>query len=321
MLNLYITVDTEYSAGLFDGPSDSSWADNYARSIRCDTPDGHAGIHYQMERLDAYGLKAVFFVDPLPALIWGPRAAAEIVEPILKAGHDVQLHMHSEWLEFAPGAPLGGKTGRNMSDFNLDEQVWLIGKGIDLLVASGAPRPVAFRAGNYGANDDTLRALAACGMKYDTSFCPGIAESDCAITLPAHQFEPIEHCGTIEVPVDAIGAAEGSARHAQLTALSARELSAALSHALEQGKPNFTLVSHSFELLSRDRQRINKVVKSRFEQLCQLVALHPRMRTATYNDRPPTVNAWRGEPELLPHNPFRTAERMAEQVISNVIYR
>ncbi len=111
-----------------------------------------------MDQLNAYDLKAVFFVDPLPALICGPRAVAEIVEPILTAGHDVQLHIHSEWLEFAPDKPLDGKTGRNMSDFTLDEQIWLISKGIDLLVQSGAPRPVAFRSGNYGANDDTLRA-------------------------------------------------------------------------------------------------------------------------------------------------------------------
>ncbi len=321
MLNLYITVDTEYSAGLFAGPSESSWVDNYARSIRCETPDGDAGIQYQMERLNEHGLKAVFFVDPLPALIWGPRAVSEIVEPILKAGHDVQLHIHSEWLEFAPGKPLSGKTGRNISDFTLAEQIWLISKGIDLLVQSGAPRPVAFRAGNYGANDDTLRALAACGIQYDTSFCPGIADSDCTISLPDDQFDPVEHCGVIVEPTDAIEAAGGGKRHAQLTALSARELSAALQHSIGAGRDCFTVVSHSFELLSRDRKRINKVVRSRFERLCKLVALHPRMRTATYSQRPPSVSAEHNQPEILPHNPLLTAERVIEQAVSNLLYR
>src|SRR3546814_9494722 len=39
----------------------------------------------------------------------------------------------------------------------------------DMLVRAGAPEPVAFRAGNFGANDDTLRALDALGFLFDSS--------------------------------------------------------------------------------------------------------------------------------------------------------
>ncbi len=75
----------------------------------------------------------------------------------------MQLHLHTEWLEFAPDSPVGGRTGQHIKDFTREDQAVLIEYGIARLVAAGAPRPTAFRAGNYGANDDTLRALALCG--------------------------------------------------------------------------------------------------------------------------------------------------------------
>lgn len=318
MLKLFITIDTEYSAGLYKGPALSSLADNYQHSIACETSKGEAGIRHQMDILDRHGLKAVFFVDPLPALIWGPRATADIVEPILARGHDVQLHLHTEWLAFAKSNPLGNSTGQNIKDFTLAEQQQLIGIAIDLLVEAGAPRPVAFRAGNYGADDNTLRALAHHDISYDSSFCPGIANSDCTISLADNHYLPTEHCGVIEVPIGAIQSLRGGKRHGQLTALSVREMKAALSHAADQAMDSFTLVSHSFELLSRDRKRINSIVDRRFRQLCRWLGSQTHIETATYRRSPPIVPE-RETASLLPHSPVRTAERMAQQAIGNLL--
>ena len=319
MVNLFITVDTEYSAGLYQGPSGSSLADNFRRSIGCETSHGEVGIRYQMDVLDDFGLKAVFFVDPMPSLIWGLKATIDIVEPILQRGHDVQLHLHSEWLEFADNNPLGNKTGRNIKDFTLEEQKELIGFCSDLLVHAGAPKPVAFRAGNYGANDDTLRALHHHGISYDSSFCPGIENSDCDISLGPDYLSPIRHCDVIEVPIGAVATSRGGRRHAQLTALSQRELQAAFDHAAALPMQDFTIVSHSFELLSRDRKRVNAIVKRRFENLCKWIAASKDVKTATYRENPPQI-AESPESSLLPHNPLRTAERMAEQAIGNLLY-
>ena len=113
-------------------------------------------------------------------------------------------------------------------------------------MGAGAPRPVAFRAGNYGANDDTLRALHNIGIRYDTSHCPGIAASDCAISLSSADRSPVEHCGTIEVPISSIAGLRGSKRHAQITALSAAEMMAAIRFSHRSGSGPFTPVSHSF---------------------------------------------------------------------------
>ncbi|MEJ2457778.1 MAG: polysaccharide deacetylase family protein, partial [Novosphingobium sp.] len=222
MTTIYITIDTEYSAGFFARDGADARTANFDASIAGRTRDGQAGIEYQMDIFDAHGLKAVFFVDPMPALIWGVEAIADVVGPIVARGHDVQLHVHTEWLAFAGAAnPLGSRTGRNIKDFTRDEQVLLLGYAANALQQAGAPRPVAFRAGNYGANDDTLRALASLGISYDSSHCPALAgEGECGISLGADDREPMEYCGVIEVPVGSIAAHRNRQRHAQLTALS-----------------------------------------------------------------------------------------------------
>lgn len=319
MTQLYITIDTEYSFGLAARNGGADRQGNFARSIGCDTPSGPVGIGYQMDRFDAYGIKAVFFVDPMPALVWGVAAIEDVVGPIAARGHDVQLHLHSEWLALAGASnPLGSKTGRNLCDFTLSEQTELIGRARDLLMAAGAPRPVAFRAGNYGADDNTLRALASLGLAFDTSHCPAIVGGDCALSLGPQDRSVQPHCGVIEVPVAAIGARGGALRHMQLTALSRAELIAQLRFAVANQQRSSTLVSHSFELMSRDRRRANRVLVRRFNSFCAALPKIAGLRTATYARHPPEVSA--GPMEVLPHTWRRTLGRLAEQALGNALY-
>ena len=322
MTNIYVTIDTEYSAGLYQSLGKHARVENFARSIGCETPGGGVGISYQMDVFERHGLKGVFFVDPMPAMVWGREAIADIVGPIVERGHDVQLHLHAEWLALAGEAnPLGNRTGRNMADFDLEDQATLIDYARDVLVAAGAPAPVAFRAGNYGANDDTLRALAQLGIRYETSHCPGITKGECAIQLGPDDRHVMEHCGVVQVPIGCIEDIGGGLRHAQLTALSSSEIIAAARHAHEQGIASFTLVSHSFELLSRDRRRINQIVKSRFEKLCAKIAADPHLRTATYRDNPPALETNAGKPNnVLPFSVLRAGPRYAEQAVGNILY-
>lgn len=319
----YITIDTEYGYRFTRQHGPGSRAENFARSIMCRTPVGEAGICYQMHVLDQYGLKAVFFVDPMPAVLWGTAAIEDVVGPIIERGHDVQLHMHTAWLDFAGHAnPVGGRTGVNIKDFSFEDQCALIDYAKDVLVASGAKPPVAFRAGNYGASDTTLRALSMVGMRYDTSFCPGIAVSPCDISLPRTQHLPVEHCGVAEVPIGCIANGRTSLRHAQLTALSSSEMSHAIRHSVTHGVPCFTLVSHSFELLSCDRNRINRLVHGRFLSLCKTLANLPAVNTGTYATHPPraaSVQSSRAS-SVLPFNPLRAGLRVAEQLVGNALY-
>gem|GEM_PF-5039987 len=71
MTRVYITIDTEYSSGLVKDLSEASRRENFARSISCNTPEGPVGITHKLDMFERHGIKAVFFVDPMPALVWG----------------------------------------------------------------------------------------------------------------------------------------------------------------------------------------------------------------------------------------------------------
>ncbi|WP_439115326.1 polysaccharide deacetylase family protein [Hydrogenophaga sp.] len=318
-MNVYLTVDTELASGLYRLLGPGGEKEIFDRSIRGRTNKGDVGLGYQMDVLERYGLKGVFFVDPMPSLVLGVPVIREMVKPVVERGHDVQLHLHTEWLQYADCSPVEGRLGSNIKDFTLEDQSTLIKYASGALVEAGAPAPVAFRAGNYGANDDTLRALGLNGIQYDTSFCPGIDQSACQIELPREVNQPVEHCGLIEVPIGAISGANGRRRHAQLTALSAWEIMAALDHAHQMGAEGFTLVSHSFELMSRDRTKANHIVRHRFEKVCAALGARQYLNTATYHLNPPVVSNVPSF-ELLGHSYVRTVARNIEQAASNYFY-
>lgn len=323
MTRVFITIDTEYSSGLYTGPGPVDRADNFARSIACITPDGPAGISHKLDLLAQHGQKAVFFVDPMPALVWGIAAIEDIVGPILAAGQDVQLHCHTEWLAIAGSAnPLAsGATGQNLADFPFEEQCAILDYARTTLMAAGAPAPVAFRAGNYGANDATLRALAAIGIGYDSSHCPAlVGASACAISLGAENRVPVGHMGVIEVPVGSIGTMSGGLRHAQITALTLDEMLGAIRHARDGGQDSFTLVSHSFELINRRKMAVNHIVRRRFAGLVKALATMPGVTSGTYAQSPPELRLTGGDARPMPASAMRTGRRLAEQLVSNTLY-
>lgn len=309
------TVDTELSLKLFQ--EGASAQENFDSSIAGKCRDGEFGIFYQMDLLEASGLTGVFFVDPMPALVYGPGVIARIVEPIVKRGHEVQLHIHTEWLEFSRDHDLAHLRGRNIADFPLDDQVRLLDQARALLMMAGAPKPTAFRAGNFGANDDTLRALSKLGVQYDSSFNPAFLSGECAIDLPQHTPPFSEHLGVGIIPVSIIEDRPGNIRAVQLCALSAWEMRDALAHAAEDEWPCFTIVSHSFELLSRDRSRSNPIVVRRFEAMCRNIAEHNRLEPVGFSVLEPRAKK---SLTTLPANLVRTALRYGEQAVSRIRY-
>ncbi len=322
MTKVYITIDTEYSSGLVTDLSKMDRQDNFCRSVSCITAGGPAGITHKLDLFERYGIKAVFFVDPMPALVWGIAAIEDVVAPIIEAGQDVQLHCHTEWLALAGSAsPLSSKRiGQNLFDFPFEEQCEILAFARDTLMSAGAEKPVAFRAGNYGANDDTLRALAEIGIAYDTSHCPALQHGADRISLGPNDRDPVKHLGIIEVPVGSIGTLGNGQRHAQITALSLFEMRAAIRHARDCERDTFTLVTHSFELINRRKLSINRIVRRRFEGLCKALSSMEGVSTATYRDDPPRLASNLAASSPLPANPIRTGHRYAEQFVSNTLY-
>lgn len=344
MTDVLITIDTELSAGLHQ--QGLSLAQNLARSVEGRVGGegragaGRYGVGWQMDAMEAAGLKGVFFVDPLPALVYGPGFLPDVVGPMLARGHEVQLHVHTEWLAWAPASPVEDRRGRNIGDFALADQVALIRTATDLLEGAGVPRPTAFRAGNFGADARTLEALATLGIAWDSSVDLGRSGGARAVGPgmggAAAGYAPFRVGRVAEVPVAGLLDRPGHFRPAQVCALSAREMAAALRHAAKGDAP-FAVVTHSFEMLSRDRRRPNRTMTDRFRRLCAAVARDPRLRSAGFNDLDaaavtgtgPGRATGPGEPLLAPDLPrpnllrpnlLRTAGRMVEQLVSGALY-
>jgi peptidoglycan/xylan/chitin deacetylase (PgdA/CDA1 family) len=317
MTAVLITVDTELSA-LLHQRGHSAQA-NFHSSILGQCAYGAFGIGWQMDVLDRNGLKGVYFVDPLPALVLGEAVIADVVGLIADRGHDVQLHAHPEWLEWAQESPVEGRVGRNIADFSLADQIALLEYGCGVIERAGAARPVAFRAGNFGANDDSLRALAALGLAWDSSVNADYLGGACRIGVTPERNLPLELHSIAELPVSGLHDRTGHFRPAQVCAMSGWEMRDTLRHAAARGHPVVTVVTHSFEMLSRDRSRANRAVMKRFEGLARFVAAHPLLETTTFQtlDRPAVLVA--DAPRAGP-NRLRTAARMVEQAAATVMY-
>ena len=306
---VFLTVDTEFAwrhhaAGL---GVDSI----YQRSIE----PADVGISYQLAELARHDLKACFFVDPMPAVLFGLDPIRRIVETILAAGQEVQLHLHANWT----GATIGDR-GATFGHFalyrySLAEQVDLLVKARDLLIAAGAPAPIAFRAGSYAANDDTLAALDSLGFAYDSSHNGAEAPDASRIGLPARQIAPVAR-RVVEVPVTVIEDSPGRLRTFQLCALSVGESYDALEHAAVSGHAAVTIVSHGFELANRSGTRANAVHVRRFRTLCAILSeMRDVLPTVHFADRP-ALPLDRPDQPLGPDR-LRKRWRQAEQLWSN----
>src|SRR4030095_7714166 len=89
--SVLLTSATELAWRQFARGAD--WRENLAMSYN---PAG-VGVPWQLDLLGRHGLKACFFVDPLPALVYGIAPIRAMIETILAAAPEVQLPDPSLW--------------------------------------------------------------------------------------------------------------------------------------------------------------------------------------------------------------------------------
>ncbi len=306
-----LTVDTElvwrhHAAG-------HDWRENFARSYNA----AGVGIPYQLELLGRHDLKACFFVDPMPAAVHGLDPVRRMVDPILAAGQEVQLHLHPFWAHLEKAEQ--SRRTDELTAYDYEAQLELICRARDLLVAAGVPDPIAFRSGSYAANADTARALAELGFRYDSSHNGSHHPEPSALPLPPEMVAPVEIApGLIELPVSQIGGADGL-RHLQICAVSFPEMRAALVAARTASQPVVTIVSHSFELATRNGLAVNRVVRRRFDRLCVFLdRAREILPTANFATLPDVSLASYAAP--FPGSQQRRLRRMAGQAWGNLRY-
>ncbi len=238
------------------------------------------GIGLLMRELEAEGLRGTFFTEVFGAHHFGRKGLGEAVGAMLARGHDVQLHTHpvqrvANWrtrgLMPAPD---------NIADYDVSRQAELLREGVEILEGCGVPKGkvMAFRAGNFGAENATWEAMARVGLVLSSNYNPCYFAKNCK--MRSQKSAPglfLADSGVWELPISNFREPGGGHRHMQITAVSLDEMKSYLLDAHARGIFEVTVVTHSFELCHIDEPeahlgRVNTINLLRFRGLCRFLA-------------------------------------------------
>ena len=137
------TVDVEGHVG----------SDPVGHLIYGETADGKlCGIDMLMDTIDRYKMRGLFFVDIAEAWDYGEDKIAGVLKHIEGRGHDVGVHIHPDHM--------ADRKRLFLSEYSKEEQYEIISKCTNFYEKVLGHKPLAFRAGKYGANRETLDILA-----------------------------------------------------------------------------------------------------------------------------------------------------------------
>jgi peptidoglycan/xylan/chitin deacetylase (PgdA/CDA1 family) len=296
-LLVLFTIDTEISMG--GAARDPSLLPVGAKKrIWGETERGRYGISYFMDVFDEYGMKGVFFFEPVARHVVPEAELAEAAKYIVDRGHDVELHVHPEFQMDLPAVQRGESKSPNPSFFehSLAEQRRYIRESYDTLYRWTGRRPIAFRAGGYGASEVTLAALKAEGIEIDSSYnLWAVQHGWCGMkATPELNDAAVLEPGILEIPVTNLRAKgpRGGLRPFELSALNATEMISMLEEMYREGARVACSVTHSFRLLrARDHQYRDVAVDHfnvhRLRRLCRFLAQNPdRFQVVTFKTMP-----------------------------------
>ena len=333
MVKVFITVDTEIWPDATAWPRtpldrDQACAKETSWYFYGGAGSAARGLPYQLATLAAAGLKATYFVDPLFSFALGLAPLADVVALIRQNGQEVGLHLHPEWLTDPRCPPLPAFAGPQLHAYSETDQQTLIRVARDRLTEAGAAPPSAFRAGNWGANLATLRALKRSGIAYDTSLNARFGSSFVDIDSATRDgyTQPVEIEGVWEFPVTQfIDRRPDRRRPLHVCAASLGEFCAVLEHAAANHWFAVVIVLHSFEFVRIDRLAAGKdaasqkLLAGRFERLCDYLSAHgDRFETCHFADLDRAGLAAAAQVPLLASSRGRTAWRQLEQLVSRI---
>lgn len=276
-MNVFLTFDIEVWCGGWRD-LDNAFPKSFERYVYGHSRYGDYALPQTIAILNRHGLKGVFFVEPLFASRFGIQHLETIISLIRGGGHEVQLHLHPEWVNEArqPIIKDSARKRQHLNQYTLDEQTTLIGYGKKMLEAAGSGPISAFRAGSYAANRDTFNALQRNSIYLDWSLnrCFAVSAQD---LRAEHDFkEPFVLQGVTTYPTAVMTDGYGRERPAQVTACGFGELRDAMYSAKKSGWGDFSIVSHNFEMLKAGRSEPDWVVVQRFKRLCAFLADHQK---------------------------------------------
>lgn len=327
-----ITIDTEFSIG-------GAFADPDRRrpigeeNVTCPAEGRENGLGFLLETFADHGIRGTFFVEALQSAYFGDGPMGRMVERLLKAGQDVQLHIHPCWLAFrdpqwaerlSPERPPDDRCdGRTQAEI-----AEMIETGLAALRRIGVPDVLAMRTGNLRADRIVYRAMNECGLAIASNIGLGLWRPDDETLRLAGGRRWIE--GVLEVPVLSYRhMAFGRDRAERLfttTAASWGESESLLWQARRAGVPTVVLLTHPFEFVKGDRleparQRANRINQRRLRRMCAFLARHSdEFETTSFAAAAPGWLAGGDVPEPSLRAPLvPVLARMAENKVNDLV--
>ncbi len=290
---VFITVDVECSMG-------GAWGDPALRPVPpvravMGRYNGNAfGLPLICDILRASGLAATFFVEPFVDEQGHPGEMEAPCRLLVEQGQDVQLHVHPNHWHY------GLRQGDSpfaftdcFAECTREERRTLVREGADRLRRWTGRRPVAFRAGNFGASEASLRDVASVGVRIDSSYAFPFAGSSCRFVEPDPYNGSRWYGDVLELAVSGCTQPRIPGLHRakplDLVAVGFDEMRAALERIVDSGV-DACVILHSFSLMKvrnvqYDGGRPNRVVIRRFRKLCRwLAARRATVPVYTFSD-------------------------------------
>ena len=304
MIDICITIDTEFSiAGAFTSPAERRPIGEI--NVTCPAAGREQGLGFLLETFEKFGILATFFVEALQVCHFGDAPMRGVVERILAARQDVQLHLHPCWLLFRDPDWSGHLTSDRpgdrcdgCSDQELDDMLTV---GLDALRRMGVPDPIALRTGSLRVDREVYRAMSRFGLRIASNI--GLAafrpkDPALALTGGRHRID-----GVIELPVLTYRQPPIGGRPLGLlsiTGTSWLETRSLLRRASEAGTRTIVVLTHPFEFIKGDRLhphtwQPNRVNQNRLTRLCDFISRNPHeFRAVSISSAAPR---WVAEPE------------------------
>lgn len=215
---------------------------------------GNFGIEKIMDVLEEHQARGTFFLNVYEIAKRGETIVKSAARLIHGRGHDLELHTHPR--------PMFGVYGMNQA--SLSEQQSILEKGVAFLEGWTGKKVVAHRAGAFAANTDTIRAVAASGLKVDCSLSAGShVEVPLVAELGAsNAAQRVE--GVLEIPATCFDQVRlgpwYSRRILDIEGCSLAEIKRVTRWAIRHGLPTVCILMHSFSL-SRHGKPNHRVIR------------------------------------------------------------
>ncbi len=236
------------------------------------------GLPLITEILVRNDLAATFFVETFMAEQGYPGHGESICRYLVDRGQDVQLHIHPNHHHF--GLKEEGKPHPftdSLAELPPEDRLYLLSEGANRIKQWTGKAPVAFRAGNMAADEETLEQIAQAGIHIDSSYTFPFAGGQCPFPADDPYNGSRRYGDVLELALSGFTVPKipgmRSSKPLDLVGISFEECRDAVRRICGSGA-DAVLILHSFSLfkvrnVQYDGGRPNRIVERRFRRMCE----------------------------------------------------